>query len=116
MVRGEVAFEWLDGGFFLVQRVELMRGSHRIAGVEYIGFDEETQSLRSHFMDNNGSNFTYTWELSGDDLRTWFGDRDSSNFFRGRFNTDKSAYEGAWRWPDGKGGQGGYRAVMTRLL
>ena len=115
MVQGETEFEWFEGGFFLVQRVELSRGSHRISGVEYIGYDEETKSLRSHFMDNNGSNFTYTWELSGDALWTWFGERDSTNFFRGKFNADKSSYEGAWQWPDGQGGHGGYRAVMCRL-
>jgi hypothetical protein len=40
-------------------------GAAPIITVEYIGFDEDTQTLRSHAMDNRGSNFAYTWEIDG---------------------------------------------------
>lgn len=107
---GVVQFEWMEGGYFLIQHVNLRRGDHLINGIEYIGFDEDTQSLRSHYMDNNGSNFTYTWELTGDTLKTWFGERNSDNWFEGTFNSNGNSYSGKWQWPGG-----GYEATMTRV-
>lgn len=109
-LQGAVSFEWMEGGFFLVQRVDGEAGGRTIRGVEYIGFDEETQTLRSHYMDVHGSNFTYTWMVDGDIVRIWFGDKGSDNFFEGRFSSDRSSYSGEWKWPGG-----GYSATMTRI-
>src|SRR5919198_5185101 len=113
-VEGHIEYEWMDGGFFLVQHIDITAWGRPIRGVEYIGFDEDTQTLRSHFMDNNGSNFTYTWDLDADTLRIWFGEKDSDNFFRGTFSESGDAYSGRWQWPDGQGGTGGYEATMMR--
>ena len=109
-VEGHVEYEWMEGGYFLIQDVDITAFGRRIKGVEYIGFDEDTQSLRSHFMDDHGSNFTYTWDLEGDTLRIWFGEKGSDNFFEGRFSSDGRSYSRGWRWPGG-----GYRATLTRV-
>jgi hypothetical protein len=109
-VSGETEFEWMEGDFFLIQHVNITAFGRAIKGAEYIGYDEDTRTLRSHFMDNHGSNFTYTWELEGDTLRVWFGERGSDNSFEGRFAEDGDSYSGAWRWPGG-----GYQATLTRL-
>jgi hypothetical protein len=109
-LEGSIAFEWMEGGFFLIQHVDAHHGQQQVKGVEYIGFDEDTQTLRSHYMDTRGSNLTYTWELQGDILRTWFGDKDSNNFFEGKFSRDGNSYSGKWQWPGG-----GYEATMTRI-
>jgi hypothetical protein len=114
-VNGEVEYEWMEGGFFLIQHVELDAFGREIKGVEYIGFDEDTGTLRSHFMDNQGSNFTYTWDLDGDELRIWFGEKGSDNFFRGTFDSSGDSYSGRWRWPEPGGGTGGYEATLTRV-
>jgi hypothetical protein len=108
-VTGTVRFEWMEGGFFMLQHVDFQRDDHKIKGIEYIGFDEDTQTLRSHLMDNNGSNFTYTWDLEGDTLRIWFGEKDSDNFYVGHFNDAGDSYAGRWQWPGG-----GYEAVATK--
>ncbi len=108
-VEGEVSFEWLEGGYFLVQQVNIKHGDQAIKGIEYIGFDEDTQTLRSHYMDNNGSNFVYTWEIIDKTIRIWFGDKDSDNFFEGKFSKNGNSYLGKWQWPGG-----GYEATMTR--
>jgi hypothetical protein len=100
----------MEGGFFLIQHVDCTGGGRQIKGIEYIGFDEDTKTLRSHYMDVNGSNFTYTWAVEGDTIRIWFGDRDSNNSFVGTFNKDGSSYSGAWKWPGG-----GYSATMRRV-
>jgi len=110
LLQGTVSFEWMEGGFFLVQQVDAEAGARRIRGTEYIGFDEDTQTLRSHYMDVHGANFTYTWEIEGDTIKTWFGEKDSNNFFEGRFSDDGTSYSGAWQWPGG-----GYTATLTRV-
>lgn len=110
-LQGVISFEWMEGGFFLVQRVDCEGGGRTIRGVEYIGFDEDTQTLRSHYMDVNGSNFTYTWMVEGDSVRIWFGDEGSDNFFTGHFSADGRSYAGNWQWPGG-----GYTATMTRAV
>ena len=109
-VEGTVRFDWMEGGMFLVQHVELHQGRLPIRGIEYIGFDQERGSLRSHYMDTAGVHRAYTWELDGDTLRIWLGDRGSESCFEGRFAADGNSYSGAWQWPGG-----GYEATLTRL-
>jgi hypothetical protein len=109
-LQGSVTFEWMDGGFFLIQHVDAHAGGRQIKGIEYIGFDEDTQTLRSHYMEIHGANFTYTWELEGETIRIWFGEKGSENFFEGRFSEDGDSYAGDWRWPGG-----GYAATRRRI-
>ena len=52
-------------------------------------------------MDTNGSNFTSTWELVGDTLKIWFGDKGSNTFFAGTFSEDGNSYTAQWQWPGG---------------
>lgn len=109
-IDGTVEFELMEGGFFLIQHIDFTQGG-KIKGIEYIGYDAETDTLRSHFMDINGSNFTYTWKLDGKKLRINFGDADSDMYFEATFNEDNTQYSGAWHYPDG----GGYEATLTRI-
>ncbi len=109
-LQGTLTFEWMEGGFFLIQHVDAHHGEQAIKGIEYIGFDEDTQTLRSHYMDTRGDNFTYTWEVQGDRLRIWFGEKGSDNFYEGKFSPDGNSGTGRWKWPGG-----GYEATMTRI-
>jgi hypothetical protein len=109
-LNGVMTFEWMEGGFFLIQHVDAEAGGRPIKGTEYIGFDEDTQTLRSHYMDVHGDNFTYTWEIDDDTIRTWFGDKSSDNYFEGLFSEDGNSYTGAWQWPGG-----GYEVTLTRV-
>ena len=58
----------MEGGFFLIQRFDLTYDGERHTGTEYNGFDEDTLTLRSHLMEINGGNFTYTYDIEGDIL------------------------------------------------
>ncbi|MHB8101738.1 MAG: hypothetical protein ACYDEF_06095 [Methanosarcina sp.] len=78
-VNGYITYEWMEGGFFLIQRFDLTYDGERHKGTEYTGFDEDTQTLRSHLMEINGGNFTYTYDIEGDTLWYWFGDKGSDN-------------------------------------
>jgi hypothetical protein len=55
--KGMDVYEWMEGGFFLIHHFDGITpyGRH-VKGVEYVGFDEDTQTLRSHLMDIDGSN------------------------------------------------------------
>ena len=108
-LNGSIRFEWMEGGFFLIQHVDCQTADRAVKGIEYIGFDEETQTLRSHYLDIHGSNFTYTWEVEGSAVRIWFGDKGSDNFFEGRFTEDGMSYSGRWQWPGG-----GYDVSLAR--
>ncbi|MGK5110784.1 MULTISPECIES: hypothetical protein [unclassified Geodermatophilus] len=106
---GEVRYEWMDGGGFLVQHVDLHSAGEHTRGVEYIGYDEAGGELRSHFFGAGGEILEYTYRLEGDVLRIWFGGTDSPARFEGRFSADGTTNSGAWQWPGG-----GYASTMTR--
>jgi hypothetical protein len=106
---GEVRYEWMEGGRFLVQQVDLHSAGAHTRGVEYIGFDEASGELRSHFFGASGEILEYTYRLEGDLLSIWFGGTDSPARFEGRFSPDGRTNSGAWHWPGG-----GYESTMTR--
>jgi hypothetical protein len=49
-------FEWMEGGFFLMQHVDF--GGTK--GIEIIGYDEASESLKSHYFGNASSVLVYT--------------------------------------------------------
>ncbi|GGS68109.1 hypothetical protein ACIBIZ_44685 [Nonomuraea spiralis] len=103
---GTVRFAWLEGGNFLVQHVDLADTK----AVEYIGYDEESKTLKSHLFGQSAEILKYTWEVDGDTLTIWYGDQGSPARFVGTFNEDRSTNSGAWEWPGG-----GYQSTMTRV-
>lgn len=113
--RGTVTYEWLEGRFFLVQHVDLEQFGERTSGVEIIGHNhdfgtEPDPDIRSCFYDNHGNTFRYVYELDGDALTIWAGDRNSPAYYQGRFSDDGNTIAGDWVYPDG----GGYSSTMTR--
>src|SRR5665647_566197 len=105
----------MEGGFFLIQRFDLTYDGERHTGTEYTGFDEDTQTLRSHLMEINGGNFTYTYDIEGDTLWYWFGDKGSDNFSRGIFSKDSNTINGCWQWPESDGKTGSYEYTTNRV-
>lgn len=81
------------GGLYLIQEFETTTPSGRkLAGIEYVTWGENTQSLRSHLMADDGCNFAYTYQIDDDGTyRTWFGDKGS----------DGKTIAGRWQWPGG---------------
>lgn len=114
-VSGSSTSRWMEGGYFLVNHVDFHTpGGRQIKAVEYIGFDEDTQTLRSHLMDNHGANFTYTYDIQGDAITIWFGEKGSANFYRGNFSADGTVQSGRWQWPEGDG-VGGFELTSTKV-
>ena len=66
-VSGRLTFEWLPGGFFLQQRVELNFMGFDIAGLEVIGYDPATGKFPSTvFASMIGVPIPYEYDVQGD--------------------------------------------------
>ena len=93
-VRGTVTYEWMEGGFFLLQRVNLeQQDGQRITGIEVIGHErpfgaEPSEDLKSRFYSNTGDTLDYAYEIKGDTLKIWSGERNSPAYFEGTFSAD----------------------------
>ncbi len=114
-MHGQVTFEWMEGGFFLIQRVDLgPQDGQRIKGIEIIGHErpfgaEPSEDIRSRFYSNMGDTLDYVYELEGDTLTIWAGEKGSPAYAKGTFSEDGNTGSGEWVYPGG-----GYRFTMTR--
>ncbi|MDX2077646.1 MAG: DUF1579 family protein [bacterium] len=108
-MNGQVRFEWMDGGFFMAQHVNLVHDGRPITGIEIIGYDSESNLLRSSYYGNSAEIFKYVWEIEGDTLTIWGGEKGSPARYIGKFSDDGNTNTGGWEWPGG-----GYESSMTR--
>ena len=53
----------------------------------------------------------YVYEIDGDTLTIWGGEKGSPASYRSQFSKDGSVNAGAWVYPGG----GGYKSTMTRV-
>jgi hypothetical protein len=114
--QGTATYEWMEGGFFLVQHVELEQYGQQIRGMEIIGHEQQfgaepSADIKSRFYDNLGNTLDYVYELEGDTLTIWGGEKGSPAYYQGRFNQDGTTITGAWVYPGG----GGYESTSTRV-
>jgi len=114
-VSGTVTYEWMESGFFLIQRVDLEQYGQRIKGIEIIGHErpfraEPSEEIKSRFYSNMGDTLDYVYELEGDTLTIWAGEKGSPAYAKGTFGEDGNTGSGEWVYPGG----GGYRFTMTR--
>jgi hypothetical protein len=114
-IKGRLRFDWMDGGFYLVQHVDIDYAGRAVRGVEYIGHQASSGRLRSYFFSNEGPGpfgdvaIEYVYEPEEDALTIWGGEVGSPAHFQGRLSEDRSAITGRWEWPGG-----GYAATMRR--
>jgi hypothetical protein len=114
---GQVTYGWMEGGFFLLQHVDMKHGSNHIKGIEVIGHlrpfgEEASQDIKSRFYSSTGDTLDYVYELSGDTLMIWGGEKGSPAYFKGTISEDGNVCAGAWDFPGG----GGYSSTMTRVI
>ena len=111
---GQVTYEWMEGRFFLLQHIDLEHGGERTKGMEVIGrergYDSEpSKDIKSRYYDSQGSTLDYVYELDGDTLTIWFGERGSPAYYQGQFSDDGDTLSGGWVYPGG-----GYESTATR--
>ena len=110
--QGQVRYQWMDGGFFLLQHVDL--GDNK--GLEVIGHlrlfgEAPSEDIKSRYYGSMGETFDYVYEMDGDTLTIWGGEKGSPAYSRGRFSADGNTLSGAWVYPGG----GGYESTATRI-
>lgn len=105
-VSGRISFEWLPGGFFLQQRIELDFMGFPIRGLEIIGYDPARDVFPSTVYSSMvGVPLAYEWDVRGNDvtIRTEFG---GGATYTGTFAGDGNGMAGGWRPDEGKAGPG----------
>jgi hypothetical protein len=116
-IDGQVKFEWMEGGFFLMQHVDLEQNGQKIKGIEIIGYErpfgatEPGKNIKSRWFDNIGDTFDYTYEVDHETMTIWGGEKGSPAYYKGTWSDDGNMNTGAWVYPGG----GGYEATMTRV-
>jgi hypothetical protein len=113
---GQVRYEWMDGGFFLIQHVNLDHDGHPNKGMEIIGHEhpfgaEPSEDIKSCYYGSGGETFDYVYELEGDTLTIWGGEKGSPAYYKGTFSADGNMLSGGWVYPGG----GGYQSTATRV-
>src|SRR5918995_2895543 len=100
-IHGQLTFAWMEGGFYLVQRVNIDYAGRRITGTEYIGYDESSEALKSYFFSNEGPGpfggvaLEYVWEVGDDALTIWGGFVGSPANFKGKFSDEHNTITAA---------------------
>jgi len=115
-IGGQVTYEWMEGGFFLMQHFDFVHGGHKVKGMEIIGHlqpfgEEPSTDIKSRIYDTMGNTFDYMYELEGDTLTIWGGEKGSPAYYQGKWSDDGNTNAGAWHYPGG----GGYSSTMTRV-
>lgn len=113
-IAGQLTFEWMEGGKFLLQHVDIHYGSENFRGTHYIGYPTDwdgTQSAEciSTFFDTAGNQYKYIWEFDGKQLRTLHGDNGAYGELNGTLSDDGKTLPIKVTW-DG----GGYDAKLTK--
>lgn len=111
---GTVTYRWLAGRRFLVQEGELELFGHHNTFTEIIGREkpfggEPSADIKSRTYTAEGDTLDYVYELDGDTLTIWGGQRGSESHYIGTFSADGNTVTGAWTWPGG-----GYHTITTR--
>jgi len=111
---GTVTYQWMDGGFFLIQEGQLELFGHHNTFTEIIGREHPfggtpSADIKSRTYTSQGDTLDYVYELDDDTLTIWGGHRGSESKYTGTFSSDGNTLSGAWSWPGG-----GYTATSTR--
>ena len=111
---GTIRYEWMPGGHFLLQQVDMMQDGHHVQGLEVIGHlrplgEGPGPDIVSRFYGSEGETIDYVYEVEGRSLTIWGGVKGSPAYFRGEFSADGRSNSGAWVYPGG-----GYTSTMTR--
>jgi hypothetical protein len=114
--QGQVRYEWTEGKFFLIQHIDFSHDDRVIKGMEIIGHLQEfgadpSADIKSRYYGSGGETFDYVYEMEGDTLTIWGGQKGSPAYYKGTFSTDGNTLSGAWVYPDG----GGYESTSVRV-
>ena len=112
---GELTYEWMDGGFFLIAHGDIAQGGRHTKHIEIIGYDRAApggppaDELTSRLYTSYGDTLSYVHEFDDKGMRSWFGAKGAPAKFIAKWAGDDKL-TGAWEWPGG-----GYTLTLTRI-
>jgi hypothetical protein len=113
---GELTYEWIDGGYFLIARGDMNQQGQRLKHIEIIGYQHPPEAagpatmLTSRLFTSTGNSLDYTHEVDDETVTSWYGEKGSPTFMKARWSPDGNTLTGEWEWPGG-----GYAFVLTRI-
>jgi hypothetical protein len=113
---GQIRYEWMEGGFFLLQHIDMVSDGREIKGLEVIGHlqsfgEEPSADIQSRYYGSGGETFDYVYEMEGNRLTIWGGEKGSPAYYKGTLSADGNTLTGEWVYPGG----GGYPSSATRV-
>ena len=114
-VEGETTWEWMEGGFFLIQRGWTRRDGVERRYLQVIGHDrmlgfEPAEAITGRLYTDHGDTHTYVCECDGDSITIWMEEKGAPAVYAGAFSPDGDTIDGVWLWPGGS-----YRQTMNRV-
>ena len=107
---GYVSFNWMEGGFFMVQDIDLIGTK----GIEFIGYEKDSGTLKSHYFDNKGQVLECSYDVSKTEYTVSVDMSVLKGNFCGKFGNQGNTITGRWEWiKDGK--EMGYQVIMTKV-
>jgi hypothetical protein len=96
---GRATYHWLEGGFFLVQDIEIdFAGLYQIRSHELMGYDPSTGAFSSLVFSNmSPTPLPYQWEVNGRDVKITVDYPPLDATFTGRWSEDGERFSGGWR-------------------
>ena len=108
---GKASFEWMEGKHFLVHHLEL---DDKI-GIEFIGYDEPSDSVRSFYFDTAGNARQYTYHLRENMIKITIDMPDIQGEFNGDLSRDGNKLSGKWDVME-NGRRKGSNETLTRIV
>jgi hypothetical protein len=102
---GETTWEWMDGGFFLIQRGWTRRNGMVQKHLKIIGVDRmpgTEPAITGRLYTSTGHTVGYVCELEGDRIIICTRAKGSPVVYTGRFSADGNTIEGCWEKPGGR--------------
>jgi hypothetical protein len=106
--RGQVAFEWLEGGAFVVE--------HFGDSTWIIGPDDSTETYCTLYHDGRGVSRVYQMTLKDGVWKLWRNTPDFSQRFTGEFSNDGNTITADWeKSKDGAHWEHDFKLTYTRI-
>lgn len=95
-IKGRTTFEFLPGGYFVLQTGTIDFGQFKVANHELIRYDPETDTFPSTVYPSMfGQPLPYLWKLEGDNLTIETDYLGAT--FHGSWNENGTVFSGGWR-------------------
>jgi hypothetical protein len=96
---GRVTYEWLPGGFFLQQDLDLdFAGMFHVQAHELVGYDAASGTFPSTvFSSMSPEPLPYRWEIDGRKVKITVSHGPLDSTFNGEFSEDGNGFSGGWR-------------------